>query len=110
MRDGRSQIGEVSGRRGWSRSGRSILPSPISLLPSCRRGGTLLWAVAALGVAVAMAPLYVGMCGSLTRLTARGAHRLLATQRGTAELERLRAGQGVSSRAFAATELPGGAG
>lgn len=74
-----------------------------------RRGGTLLWAVAALGVAAAMTPLFVSMCSSLCRLTARGGYRLIATQRGSAELERLRAaGASAASGEFAVKELPAG--
>lgn len=76
-----------------------------------RRGGSLLWAVAALAVAAAMTPLYVSACHSLTRLTTRGGHRLIATQRGTAELDRLRdAGASVQNREFAVSELPSGRG
>jgi len=76
-----------------------------------RRGGTLLWAVAALALAAVMTPLYVSACHSLTRLTARGGHRLIATQRGTAELDRLRdAGAAAQSREFTVTELPSGKG
>ena len=77
-----------------------------------RRGAMLLWSVAALGLAVVMAPLYVSLCGSLSRLTARNAHRLLATQRGSAELERLREGPGsdAGAREFAVLELPSGRG
>ncbi|MGV3724685.1 MAG: hypothetical protein ACO1SX_27625 [Actinomycetota bacterium] len=74
-----------------------------------RRGGTLLWAVAALGVAAAMAPLFVSLCGSLCRLTARGGYRLIATQRGSAELERLRAaGRAAKSEELTVKELPSG--
>ena len=74
-----------------------------------RRGGTLLWAVAALGVAAAMAPLFVSLCGSLCRLTARGGYRLIATQRGSAELERLRAEGGAArSEEITVKELPSG--
>jgi hypothetical protein len=76
-----------------------------------RRGGTLLWAVAALAVAAVMTPLYVSACHSLTRLTARGGQRLIATQRGAAELDRLRtAGAAAQSREFAVAELPSGKG
>jgi len=76
-----------------------------------RRGGTLLWAVAALAVAAVMTPLYVSACHSLTRLTTRGGHRLIATQRGSAELDRLRmAGASAQSREFPVSELPSGRG
>lgn len=76
-----------------------------------RRGGSLLWAVAALAVAAAMTPLYVSACHSLTRLTTRSGHRLIATQRGAAELDRLRAaGASVQNREFAVSELPSGRG
>jgi hypothetical protein len=76
-----------------------------------RRGGSLLWAVAALAIAAAMTPLYVSACHSLSRLTARGGHRLIATQRGTAELDRVReAGTSVRDRQFPVTELPSGRG
>lgn len=76
-----------------------------------RRGGSLLWAVAALAVAAVMTPLYVSACHSLTRLTTRGGHRLIATQRGAAELDRLRtAGASARSREFAVAELPSGRG
>jgi hypothetical protein len=67
----------------------------------------MLWSVAALGLALAITPLYVNLCHSLARATGRGAHRIVATGRGTAELERLRAGE-VSERAFDLPELPGG--
>lgn len=67
-----------------------------------------MWAVAALALAMVMAPLYVTACRSLARLTARNAHRLIATQRGTLELERLRAGGAVG--AFTVSELPDGRG
>lgn len=76
-----------------------------------RRGGSLLWAVAALAIAAAMTPLYVSACHSLSRLTTRGGHRLIATQRGTTELERLRAaGASAQDRQFAVNELPSGKG
>lgn len=67
-----------------------------------------MWAVAALALAMVMAPLYVTTCRSLARLSARNAHRLVATQRGTAELERLRSGAAVGG--FAIPELPDGQG
>ncbi|HEU4753522.1 MAG TPA: hypothetical protein VFU47_10485 [Armatimonadota bacterium] len=69
---------------------------------------SLLWSVAALGLALALTPLYVSLCHSLTQVSARNAHRLVATQRGLAELERLRAGAGAGE--FAVPELPSGRG
>jgi hypothetical protein len=76
-----------------------------------RRGAMLLWPWRRWGLAVVMAPLYVSLCGSLSRLTARNAHRLLATQRGSAELERLRVGsaawRGAESRSRAARAAEG---
>jgi hypothetical protein len=78
-------------------------------IPHSRRGGAMLWSVAGLAVALALAPLYVSLCRSLSRLTARNAHRLVATQRGSAELERLRAaGKSAQAGSFAAPELPSG--
>lgn len=74
-----------------------------------RRGGALMWSVAALAVAAALAPVFVGLCGALARVSARGAHRLVATQRGTAELERLRLAP-ARARAFVVPELPAGRG
>ncbi len=68
----------------------------------------MLWSVAALGLAVALAPLYVTCCHSLMRVGARGGHRLIATRRGSQELERLRI-RPVSGT-FAVPELPGGTG
>jgi hypothetical protein len=69
----------------------------------------MLWSVAGLALAIALAPLYVSLCQSLSRLTGRGARRLVAVQRGTAELERLRADSGRAvSREFAVPDLPGG--
>lgn len=80
-----------------------------SVFKRARRGGTLLWAVAALGVAAAMAPLFASLCGSLCRLTARGGYRLIATQRGSAELERLRAAGGAAkAEELTVKELPSG--
>jgi hypothetical protein len=73
-----------------------------------RRGGTLLWSLGALLLALALTPLYVSLCHSLSTVTTRSAHRLVATQRGEAELERLRAGGGA--RTFPVPELPGGQG
>lgn len=74
-----------------------------------RRGGALLWSVAALALAVALSPMYVSLCHSLARQSARGAHRLVATQRGSAELERLRGGS-VLGAEFAVADLPSGRG
>jgi hypothetical protein len=65
--------------------------------------------VAALGLAAAMTPLFVSLCSSLCRLTARGGYRLIATQRGSAELERLRrAGARATAGEFEVKELPAG--
>lgn len=72
-----------------------------------RRGGALMWSVGALGLALVMTPLFVSLCHSLSALTARGAHRIVATNRGTAELERLRLGN-AESRAYEVPELPAG--
>lgn len=67
--------------------------------------------MAALGLALVMAPLFVSLCRSQAELSARGMHRLRATQRGTAELERLRAeGSRLSAHTFAVSELPSGRG
>lgn len=73
------------------------------------RGAAMLWSVVGLALALAMAPLYVGLCRSLIAMTARHGHRLVATQRGEAELERLRAGE-VGAGSFAVPELPEGRG
>ena len=72
----------------------------------------MLWSVAALALAAAMAPLFVQCCGSLSRLTARNAHRIVATARGSEELERLRTAGAAAAqdREFAVPELPGGRG
>jgi hypothetical protein len=67
----------------------------------------MLWSVGALGIALVMTPLYVSLCSSLSRMTARGGHRLVAIQRGTAELERLGAGE-RGAGTFAVSELPDG--
>lgn len=66
-----------------------------------------MWSVGALALALALTPLYVTACRSLAALTARGGHRLLAVNRGAAELERLRAGE-ARGGSFAVPELPGG--
>jgi hypothetical protein len=73
-----------------------------------RRGMSLLWSVAALAVAAAMTPLFVSLCTSLARVTSRGGLRIRATQRGEAELERVRAGH-LRIGTNAAPELPSGA-
>ncbi|MFN3648268.1 MAG: hypothetical protein ACK47B_01705 [Armatimonadota bacterium] len=73
-----------------------------------RRGGALLWTVGALAVVAAVTPLYVSLCTSMARATGRGAHRLIATRRGSAELERLR--ERPQERRFAVPELPDGRG
>lgn len=78
-----------------------------TLIRKTRRGGTLMWSVGALAVALVMTPLFVSMCHSLSLLTGRGAHRIVATGRGTAELERLRSGD-LTPRSYAVPELPGG--
>jgi hypothetical protein len=71
----------------------------------------MLWSVVGLALAIAMAPLYVSLCISLSRLTARGAHRLVATRLGAAELDRLHAeGVRATSREFAVAGLPSGRG
>lgn len=75
-----------------------------------RRGGALLWAVVGLAIAVAMTPLYVSLSAALTQASARGGHRLLATQRGTRELEAIQAARRAASRDFVVPELPGGRG
>jgi hypothetical protein len=69
---------------------------------------SLICVVAALGLAAAMTPLYVSLCHSLTRVTARNAHRLVACQRGSAELERLRAARPLSSTVLPVPQLPRG--
>lgn len=65
-----------------------------------------MWSVAALALAAALTPMYVSLCGSLSRSTGHGARRLIATARGTEELERLRSGGGA--RAVSLPALPGG--
>ena len=66
-----------------------------------------MWSVAALGLTLLLTPLLVSMCHSLSALTRRGAHRILATNRGAAELEHLRGGA-AAPRAYAVPELPSG--
>jgi hypothetical protein len=44
-----------------------------------RRGGALMWSIAALALALVMTPLYVAACRSLAALTSRGGHRLIAS-------------------------------
>lgn len=65
-----------------------------------------MWSVAALALAAALTPMYVSLCGLLSRSTGHGARRLIATARGVAELDRLRAGG--SARIVDLSELPGG--
>ena len=72
-----------------------------------RRGAALMWSVAALSLALLMTPLFVRLCHSLSALTGRGAHRILATNRGTTELERLRSGT-AENRVYDVPELPSG--
>lgn len=71
------------------------------------RGAALMWAIGALGLALVLTPLYVTACRSLAELTGRSGHRLLAVNRGTAELERLRSGERRAG-SYEVPELPGG--
>ena len=75
---------------------------------SARRGVSLMWVIAALGLAAAMTPLYVSLCRSLSRVTARNAHRLVACQRGGAEMERLRGAEHPLPELLAVPQLPEG--
>jgi hypothetical protein len=74
-----------------------------------RRGAALLWSLAGLSLLAGLAPFYVTLCQSLVRLTARGGYRLIAVNRGTAELERLYAGPTTAAE-FLVPELPEGRG
>ncbi len=76
-------------------------------LTRTRRGGALLWTVAALALAVALTPVFVGLCRALSQATARGGYRLIATRAGTREMDRLRYGT-VTARNFGLPELPAG--
>ncbi len=81
----------------------------MARLAGRRRGVTLSWTVASILIAVAMLPVLITLCRGLSFASVRSAHRLLATRRADAELERLRRA-GPAPGTFLARELPNGRG